>query len=197
MGIPESAVYIADSLDGRQHGLPGKIALFEFYQAIFLPQVAECFHTTDLVMILEDDARIDEGLWKGGPYSHLQRLVHHIMHHPRPIAVLGYQNNDITKQFNHIKPDFGLHFWTIKQKACGLVAQLLAEIVPQHFDSALYNHLGNLVCYSRYCLAGFIQHDSDCADPNDPNTPGGLRAAREVKLHRDDYKENVLISYIR
>ena len=73
----------------------------------------------------------------------------------------------------------------------------MTEHVPTHFDLATLHNLETLVGYTSYSIAGFISHTSDCADEGDPTLIEGTRQAMNIELHWDDYKELVLIPYIR
>ena len=73
----------------------------------------------------------------------------------------------------------------------------MSEHIPTHVDLATLQNMEALVGYSSYSIAGFVSHQSDCADEGDPSLIGGARPAMQVDLHWDDYKELVLIPYVR
>jgi hypothetical protein len=190
-------ISIVYSIDGKQHDLPGKEALFHFYQAILLPQVRAWLPGAGLYTFTEDDVRLDLNLSKGWPHTHFQNLVHKINGFNRPITVLGYQRRDLTVEYNHRKPDYGLFMWTVRSEFLGTLADLLKEQIPDHIDMTLYGQHGTLLGYSSYSIAGYVAHVSDCADPQDPNVVEGIRPEYIIRMHKDDYKELVIVPYVK
>ena len=77
-----------------------------------------------------------------------------------------------------------------------ILASLLRGAPLEHLDIFLLRPHHCLIGYSNYCIAGYVEHFSDCADPYDNAIKNGIRPALEVQLSKDDYKEMALVEYI-
>ena len=187
--VSKDSFSIVLSEDGAATGIPGKIALYNFYQNSLLPNLNIELPGAALYLMAEDDARLDRRPMIGSHRSSFQILMHHIIRFSRPIVLLGFQNNPTTIAFRHRKPDFGMHFWSLQASFAVTMSKLMTEHVPTHFDLATLHNLEPLVGYSSYSIAGFISHHSDCADEGDSTLIGGARPAMNLEVHWDDYKE--------
>ena len=65
MRIPSDFISIVLSEDGKSTGTPGKVALYNFYQKVLLPNINSDLPGAELYLIAEDDARLDKGLSLG------------------------------------------------------------------------------------------------------------------------------------
>ena len=189
---------IAQSIDGSQYDIPGKFALFMFYRDQLLQQLPKMYPLATHFLFLEDDVRLDASLGtylQGTGTSHFTRIIHLAAEFVRPIILMGFNRKPITVQYQHRKPDFGMHLWFTSAMMLPVIGRLLHAWHMEHTDMYLLKRYPNLIGYTRYSIAGFISHVSDCADPHDKALKDGVRDGMEVNLSKDDYKEMALIEY--
>ena len=168
IGIYPGIDYLAAGLSA------GRIGLWEGIRQVVLRDILYNHPSAELIVIAEDDMRINVEITRKGKWK---TLLHSVLRHPRPICMLGFCVSAQCQSFGQRRPTNGSHLWTIRSSFVTDFTRLMGEVSPMHFDLALIEKFNHFICHTTFPVAGYTSHVTDCADPGDPDVDQlGVRA---------------------